>query len=250
MSRRYDSRTTQFSPEGRLFQVEYAMEAISQAGAAVGIHAKDGVVLAAEKRINSKLLDIRTETEKMYPIDTHITTAVAGMQSDARILLTYAQRVAAQYKYRYQEPMPLEQLLQSLGDLLHGYTQFGGYRPFGVSFLIAGWDAEHGFQLYEADPSGNYAGWKASAIGSNNSSAQSILKSDYKEDEITVEDALLLAVKVLSKTMDTVSPTSDKMEFSTLTKNEKGEVEWKVFTKAEVDKLLEVAKEKVEFVSD
>lgn len=240
MASRYDGRTTTFSPEGRLYQVEYAMEAISQAGAAVGILAADGVVLAAEKRITSKLLDIRKSTEKMYKIDDHLAVAVAGITSDANILLDYARLEAQRYTYAYKEQIPVEQLLMRVCDMKQGYTQFGGLRPFGVSFLYAGWDEHYGFQLYQSDPSGNYSGWKAKAIGANNQGAQSILKTDYKED-IKLEDALVLAVKVLSKTMDTTTPTPDKMEFSTVTRNAEGNVVYHVFTKAELEALLQRA---------
>lgn len=241
MGSRYDRRTTTFSPEGRLYQVEYAMEAISQAGSAVGILANDGVVLAAEKRITSKLLDIRKSTEKMYKIDDHCACAVAGITSDANILLNYSRLEAQRYTYSYKEPIPIEQLLMRVCDLKQGYTQFGGLRPFGVSFLFAGWDEHFGFQLYQSDPSGNYGGWKAKAIGSNNQAAQSILKTDYKSDEIKLDDALVLAVKVLSKTMDTTSPTPDKVEFATVTRNEKGEVVYKVFDRTELEELLKKA---------
>lgn len=206
----YDSRTTIFSPEGRLYQVEYAMEAISQAGSAVAILANDGVVLAAEKRITSKLLDIRKSTEKTYVIDDHVACAVAGISSDANILINFTRQSAQKYRLRYQEPIPIEQLLQAVCDLKQSYTQFGGLRPFGVSFLFAGWDEHYGFQLYQSDPSGNFGGWKATAIGANYQAAQSILKSDYKIGETTLQEALLLAVKVLGKTMDTTSPTPDK----------------------------------------
>jgi len=240
MSSRYDTRTTIFSPEGRLYQVEYAMEAISQAGSAVGILAKEGVVLAAEKRITSKLLDIRRLTEKMYKIDDHVACAVAGITADANILINYARLSAQRYFYTYQEPIPIEQLLHIVCDLKQGYTQFGGLRPFGVSFLYAGWDEYFGFQLYQSDPSGNYGGWKATAIGANNLAAQSILKSDYKVAETSLKDAMLLAVKVLSKTMDTTSPTPDKLEFATL-KREKGKVVYHVLTKTEMEALLKDA---------
>jgi len=242
MARRYDSRTTIFSPEGRLYQVEYAMAAISQAGAAVGILSKEGVVLAAEKRITSKLLDIRKSTEKMYKVDEHVACAVAGITADANILITYARQAAQRYFFAYQEPMPLEQLLQTICDLKQSYTQFGGLRPFGVSFLFAGWDAHFGFQLYQSDPSGNYGGWKAKSIGANHQSAQSILKTDYKSvEETSMEDALLLAVKVLSKTMDTTAPTPEKMEFATLTRDDKGNVIYHVLTKDELEALLKRA---------
>jgi 20S proteasome subunit alpha 3 len=240
MGSRYDRRTTTFSPEGRLYQVEYAMEAISQAGAAVGILAADGVVLAAEKRITSKLLDIRKSTEKMYKIDDHLAVAVAGITSDANILLDYARLEAQRYTYAYKEQIPIEQLLMRVCDLKQGYTQFGGLRPFGVSFLYAGWDVHYGFQLYQSDPSGNYSGWKAKAIGANNQGAQSILKTDYKDD-CKLQDALLLAVKVLSKTMDTTTPTPEKMEFATVTRDDEGNVVYHVFTKDELEGLLKQA---------
>nr|POF21938.1 proteasome subunit alpha type-4 [Quercus suber] len=213
MSRRYDSRTTIFSPEGRLYQVEYAMEAIGNAGTAIGILSKDGVVLIGEKKVTSKLLQTSTSTEKMYKIDDHVSCAVAGIMSDANILINTARVQAQRYTYAYQEPMPVEQLVQSLCDTKQGYTQFGGLRPFGVSFLFAGWDKNFGFQLYMSDPSGNYGGWKAAAIGANNQAAQSMLKQDYK-DEITREEAVELALKVLSKTMDSTSLTSDKLELA------------------------------------
>jgi len=237
MSSRYDSRTTIFSPEGRLYQVEYAMEAISQAGAAVGVLSKDGIVLGCEKRVTSKLLDIRKLTEKLYKIDDHVACAVAGITADANILINYARLAAQRYYFTYQEQIPLEQLLQIVCDLKQGYTQFGGLRPFGVSFLFAGWDEHYGFQLYQSDPSGNYGGWKATAIGANNQTATSILKTDYKINDMTLNDAMILAVKVLSKTMDTTSPTPDKLEFATVTRKN-GKIVYHVMTKQELEKLV------------
>ncbi|KAF3779525.1 Proteasome subunit alpha type-4 [Nymphaea thermarum] len=117
MSRRYDSRTTIFSPEGRLYQVEYAMEAIGNAGTAIGVLAKDGVVLVGEKKVTSKLLQASKSTEKMYKIDDHLACAVAGIMSDANILINTARIQAQRYAYAYQEPMPVEQLISS-GRLL------------------------------------------------------------------------------------------------------------------------------------
>ncbi|KAL8170164.1 hypothetical protein V2J09_021968 [Rumex salicifolius] len=191
MSRRYDSRTTIFSPEGRLYQVEYAMEAIGNAGSAIGILSKDGVVLVGEKK---------------------------------------------RYTFAYQEPMPVEQLVQSLSDTKQGYTQFGGLRPFGVSFLFAGWDKNHGFQLYMSDPSGNYGGWKAAAVGANNQAAQSMLKQDYKDD-ISREEAVQLVLKVLSKTMDSTSLTSEKLELAEVFLAA-GKVKYKVHSPDSLSKLL------------
>jgi len=131
------------------------MEAISHAGTAVGVLAKDGVVLAAEKKVTSKLLEGKATSEKMYKVDQHIACAVSGITSDANIVVNYARLSAQRYLFQYQEPTPVEVLVQTVCDLKQGYTQFGGLRPFGISFLYAGWDKHHGFQLYKSDPSGN-----------------------------------------------------------------------------------------------
>ncbi|KAJ6797623.1 proteasome subunit alpha type-4 [Iris pallida] len=237
MSRRYDSRTTIFSPEGRLYQVEYAMEAIGNAGSAIGILAKDGVVLVGEKKVTSKLLQTSKSTEKMYKIDDHLACAVAGIMSDANILINTARVQAQRYALAYQEPMPVEQLVQSLCDTKQGYTQFGGLRPFGVSFLFGGWDKKYGFQLYMSDPSGNYGGWKATAIGANNQAAQSMLKQEYKE-EITREEAVDLAIKVLSKTMDSTSLTAEKLELAEVYSLPSGGVKYEVCSPEALGKLL------------
>ncbi|KAJ3128958.1 protein with putative role during mitosis [Nowakowskiella sp. JEL0407] len=238
MARRYDSRTTIFSPEGRLYQVEYAMEAISHAGTALGILASDGIVLAAEKKVTSKLLEQTTSSEKLYVISDHIACAVAGITADANTLITYVRKQAQQYYSTYKEEIPAEQLVQTLCDLKQGYTQYGGLRPFGVSFLYAGYDRHHGFQLYQSDPSGNYSGWKATCIGANSNNAQSILKQDYKDEQISLADAKKLAVKVLSKTMDATTLGSDKMEFATLSLSPSGKVIFKVYNPEEIEALL------------
>jgi len=249
MARRYDSRTTIFSPEGRLYQVEYAMEAISNAGAAVGILSKEGVVLAAEKRITSKLLDttaVGVRREKMYKLDDHIACVVAGITADANILINTCRLSAQRYMLSYQEPIPIEQMVRNLCDTKQGYTQFGGLRPFGVSLLYAGWDEMHGFQLYQSDPSGNFGGWKATAVGANHQGAQNILKQDYKED-CSLEEAKKLIIKVLMKTMDSTTLSPEKMELSTVTRDEAtGQVKFHIYEDAELKPLLDAANEEKE----
>lgn len=243
MARRYDSRTTIFSPEGRLYQVEYAMEAISNAGAAIGLLAKDGVVLIAEKKITSKLLDthaVGVRREKMYKLDEHIACAVAGITADANILINICRQAAQRYYLTYQEPIPVEQLVQAVCDTKQGYTQFGGQRPFGVSILYAGWDEQFGFQLYQSDPSGNYGGWKAVAIGNNYQAAQNLLKTEYKDD-LSMAEAVPLIVKVLSKCMDS-SLSTEKVELATLTRDAAtGLVLHKIFEPTELQPLLDAA---------
>ncbi|KAI8807268.1 putative proteasome component Pre9 [Cladochytrium replicatum] len=238
MARRYDSRTTIFSPEGRLYQVEYAMEAISHAGTALGILADDGIVLAAEKKVTSKLLEQSASAEKVYVLNDTMACAVAGITADANTLITYARQQAQQYLYTYGEEIPAELLVQRMCDLKQGYTQYGGLRPFGVSFLYAGWDSHFGFQLYHSDPSGNYSGWKATCIGANSSNAQSILKQDYKETGMTLANAKSLAVKVLAKTMDSTTLGSDKLEFATVSKGKDGKIAFHLFSAEEIDQLL------------
>lgn len=237
MARRYDSRTTTFSPEGRLYQVEYAMEAINNAGSTIGVLADNGVILAGEKKTTSKLLDQKKQHEKIFQIDKHVFCAVAGLTADANILINKLRLTAQQYMYQYHEPMPLEQLITSICDLKQGYTQFGGLRPFGVSFLIGGYDCHFGFQLYHTDPSGNFSGWKAYAIGQNNNTAQQIMRQDWKEG-LKVPEAMELTAKVLTKTMDTPSPNAEKLEFGIVEKNANGEVVFRHLEDKEIDKLM------------
>ncbi|CAG5859547.1 unnamed protein product [Menidia menidia] len=197
---RYDSRTTIFSPEGRLYQVEYAMEAIGHAGTCLGILANDGVLLAAERRNIHKLLDEVFFSEKIYKLN--------------------------EYLLQYQEPIPCEQLVTALCK-----------RPFGVSLLYMGWDKHYGFQLYQSDPSGNYGGWKATCIGNNSAAAVSMLKQDFKEGEMSLSSALALAVKVLNKTMDVSKLSAEKVEIATLTR-EDGKTKIKVLKQKEVEELI------------
>ncbi|KAK0538823.1 Proteasome subunit alpha type-3 [Tilletia horrida] len=238
MSRRYDQRTTTFSPEGRLYQVEYAMEAISSAGTTLGILAKDGVVLAAEKKVTSKLLEQATSSEKIFALSGNVVAGVAGITADANSLVNYARNAAQQHLLAYDDEIPVEQLVQRLCDLKQGYTQYGGLRPFGVSFLYAGHDPHHEFQLYHSDPSGNYSGWKATCIGSNNGTATSLLKQDYKED-ISLQDAMALALKVLSKTMDSTSLDSEKLEFATISLDPQGQPTGRIFKPEEISRVLQ-----------
>lgn len=217
MARRYDSRTTIFSPEGRLYQVEYAMEAIGHAGTCLGILATDGIILAAERRNTNKLLDEVFSNEKIYKLHDDMACSVAGITSDANVLTNQLRVMAQRYVLVNNQSIPCERLVSWLCDIKQGYTQYGGRRPFGVSILYMGWDDYHGYQLYQSDPSGNYGGWKATCIGNNGAAAVSILKQDYKDD-ITLDKALDLAIKVLSKTLDTTKLTADKIEIATLTR--------------------------------
>ncbi|CAH0552129.1 unnamed protein product [Brassicogethes aeneus] len=237
MARRYDTRTTIFSPEGRLYQVEYAMEAISHAGTCLGILANDGILLAAERRNTNKLLDEVFTSEKIYKLNEDMVCSVAGITSDANVLTNELRLIGQRYLFQYGESIPCEQLVSWLCDVKQAYTQYGGKRPFGVSILYMGWDKHYGYQLYQSDPSGNYSGWKATCIGNNSAAAISSLKQEYKEGEMTLKDAKSLAVKVLSKTLDMTKLTSEKVEMSTLTRKD-GKTFINILAGTEVEALI------------
>jgi len=223
------------------------MEAISHAGTVLGILTKEGVILAAEKKVTGKLLDLSGAKdggyggsgEKIFLLNSNVIGGVAGYTADANSLVNYARSAAQQHLTGFNEDIPVEQLAQRLCDMKQGYTQYGGLRPFGVSLLYAGYDAHYQFQLYHSDPSGNYSGWKATCIGGNNGTAQSLLKQEYKDD-IGLEDAIKLALKVMSKTMDSTTLSSDKLEFATITLNPlTSQPRAKIYRPSEIDTLLE-----------
>merc|ERR1719401_1086222 len=185
----------------------------------------------------SKLLDMAKMQEKLFRVDDHILCAVAGLSSDANILINKLRLTAQQHKFTYGEPMPIEELVTSICDLKQGYTQFGGLRPYGVSFLIAGYDKHYGFQLYDTNPSGNFNGWRAHAIGTNSNTAQATMRQDWTEN-MNKKGALDLAAKVLYKTMDTATPNATKIEMGMIEKLPSGQVRLKLLKDAEINKLM------------
>jgi 20S proteasome subunit alpha 3 len=149
---------------------------------------------------------------------------------------------AGRYQYQYQEPIPVEQLVEHVCNYKQSYTQFGGLRPFGVAFLFAGYDDQHGFQLYQSDPSGNYSGWKATVIGANNQAGKSLLKNEYSTEEDEMPDiatALKLAVKVLNKTMDGTAAAAEKMELFKMTLDEKGKCVHHILSQKEAQEVID-----------
>ena len=170
-------------------------------------------------------------------VHSNMICAVAGMTADANILINYARQAAQRYLLTYNSDIPCEQLVRRLCDLKQGYTQHGGLRPFGVSFIYAGYDSQRQFQLYQSNPSGNYGGWKATSVGANNASAQSLLKQDYEEG-MGLKEACGLAVKVLSKTMDSTKLSSEKIEFATVGRTKAGKVFHHLWDAEEIDTLL------------
>merc|ERR1712142_1235406 len=163
--------------------------------------------------------------------------SVAGITADANVLSDELRLISQRYRLQYGETIPCEQLVPWLCDIKQAYTQTGGKRPFGVSLLYMGWDKHFGYQLYQSDPSGNYGGWKATCIGNNWNAAVSMLKQDFKEDETSLQDALDLSIKVLSKTLDMTKLTPEKIELATLTR-ENGKTQIKILPANQVDELI------------
>ena len=199
----YDRGVNTFSPEGRLFQVEYAMEAIKLGSTAVGIRTSTGVVLAVEKRVTSPLLDA-TSIEKIMEVDSHIGAAMSGLTADARTLISHGRSETQQHRFNYNEAMGVEACTQSLCDLALRFGEGGDDsmgRPFGVALLLAGHDKKKGPCLYHTDPSGTYTEYDAKAIGSASEGAQAELKEKYSKD-MSLEDAEALALSVLKQVME------------------------------------------------
>jgi len=192
----YDRAITVFSPEGRLYQVEYATEAVRHGPLAVGVKAADGVVLAGEKRAPHPLVDVDT-LKKILLIDDHVGTAIAGLHADARKLIDQARVQAQVNRLSYDEPISIRALVVDICDTKQVYTQFGGVRPFGVSLLVGGID-DQGPQLYTTDPSGSFWGWKATAIGKESDAVRDFFNEKYK-DGLDMDGAMRLALQGLLK---------------------------------------------------
>ena len=199
MSRKYDTRTNMFDQEGKITQLQYAVDAINQAGPALGLLCDTGMILATEREISSTLLEQSRHSEKVYCLDSHIYCIVSGMTADANYLIEYARRFAQDHRYTFNAPMPVDQVVQRLCDLKQSYTQYGGMRPFGTSFIFAGWDEVNGYQIYTSDPAGIFSGWKAIAQGLNNQMTNNFLKQEYKEN-ISEQEGTELAVATICKT--------------------------------------------------
>lgn len=199
----YDRGVNTFSPEGRLFQVEYAIKAIQLGSTAIGVKTSEGIVLAVEKRISSVLMEA-SSVEKVMEIDTHIGTAMSGLIADARTLVDHSRIEAQNHRFAYNEPIRTEALAQATCDLMISFGESGKERkmsrPFGVALLLAGCD-DTGPKLFFCDPSGTYVEYKAKAIGSGSEGAQQQLTEEYSES-MTLAEAELLAVKTLKAVME------------------------------------------------
>ena len=192
----YDRAITVFSPDGRLFQVEYAREAVKRGTTTVGMKFSDGVVLIVDKRVSSRLVEPGS-IEKIFTIDDHIGCATSGLVADARALIDRARVDAQINEITYSEPIQVKTLVKNICDFKQTYTQYGGVRPFGTALLVAGYD-NTGARLFSTDPSGALMEYKASSEGSGRNGAMSHFESHYKEG-LSMEEAIDMGIKALHK---------------------------------------------------
>ncbi|MDG6983387.1 MAG: archaeal proteasome endopeptidase complex subunit alpha [Nitrososphaerota archaeon] len=188
----YDRAITIFSPDGRLYQVEYALETVRRGNLAVGIRTKEGVVLAVEEK--QKKLQSTESVVKMFQIDDHVGAVGAGYIPDARIQVDSARVLAQSNRLIYDEPVDVEAIAKRIADMNQQYTQYAGVRPFGVSLIIAGVDA--GPVVYLADPTGTYSGFHAIAIGQGSDQVNDYLEKNYSGD-LNLDDAVTLAIECI-----------------------------------------------------
>ncbi|MCD6461389.1 MAG: archaeal proteasome endopeptidase complex subunit alpha [Thermoplasmata archaeon] len=199
----YDRGITVFSPDGRLFQVEYAREAVKRGTTTVGLKFKDGVVLIIDKRIVSRLVE-SDSIEKIFQIDEHMGCATSGLVADARALVDYARVLAQINKVTYNEKISVEALVKKICDYKQTYTQYGGVRPFGTALLVAGVD-DTGPRLFETDPSGALVAYKAGSIGSGRAVVMETFEEKYREGMSMKEAIRLGLIALQNATEETLS---------------------------------------------
>ncbi len=225
----YDRAITVFSPDGRLFQVEYAREAVKRGSTALGIKFKDGVVLISEKRPRSKLVE-QNSLEKIQLIDDSVGCVTSGLGADARVLIDFARIVTQQEKVSYGALVNIENLVKKVADQMQQYTQYGGVRPYGVSIIFAGVD-QVGARLFDSDPSGVINEYKATAIGSGRDQVLTYLDKEYNED-IDEKAAIKMGIAALKSSLEEGAEYRTP-EVATVSSTNT----YKIYAKEEIDEL-------------
>jgi proteasome alpha subunit len=192
----YDRTATMFSPDGHLLQVEYAEKTIRLGSASIGMVCSDGVFILADKRIDDKLI-VQKSATKIHEVDSHIIASVAGIMSDARVLIEKAQVLAQQHRVTYDSPVEVESVTKEISDLKQQFTQYGGARPFGAALMIAG-VIDKKPSLYTSDVTGNYFSYYANAIGENDDRIRDKLKKLYKQN-LTIKEGVKIALDIFKE---------------------------------------------------
>jgi len=207
----YDLSASQFSPDGRVFQVEYAQKAVENSGTAVGLRCKDGVVFAVEKIIASKLYEPGAN-KRIFTVDTHAGIACAGLLADARAIIDVAKIEASNYRAEYGMPIPCMLLAERVSTYLHAYTLYSAVRPYGCSVMIAAFDKD-GPQLYLTDPAGMCNGFNGCAVGKAKQNAKTEIEK-LKLKDLSCRDLVKEAAKIIYLVHDEVKDRHFELELS------------------------------------
>ncbi|MGI0004435.1 MAG: archaeal proteasome endopeptidase complex subunit alpha [Candidatus Nitrosotenuis sp.] len=235
-ARGYDMTPTMYSPDGRIYQVEYAIETVKRGTLAIGIKSKDGVVVAVEEV--PRKLQVSEQTQKIFQVDDHIGIAAAGYIPDARVQVDDARTFSQSHKLIYDEQVEVETVAKHLADRCHQYTQYSGVRPFGVALIIAGVD-QRGNLIYVTDPSGTYVSYAAVAIGASADEVNAFLEKNYM-DGMSLDDATALAIAAIELKTEQKDGTKH-IKAARITKDKK------IIEKlgdADLEKYAKIAKEK------
>ncbi|KAK6471783.1 proteasome subunit alpha type-7 [Huso huso] len=234
----YDRAITVFSPDGHLFQVEYAQEAVKKGSTAVGVRGKNIVVLGVEKKSVAKLQDERT-VRKICALDDNVFMAFAGLTADARIVINRAQVECQSHRLTVEDPVTVEYITRYISSLKQRYTQSNGRRPFGISSLITGFDLDGTPRLYQTDPSGTYHAWKANAIGRSAKTVREFLEKTYKDEAMESDgETIKLVIKAL---LEVVQSGGKNIELAVMRRDEP----LKILDPEEIEKYVsEIEKEK------